>query len=81
MAAHSLSPKAFNEGNPSASMAWFKRGVTRLQHRLAWQHDYRSTFRELSALSDRELDDIGVARCDVRLIARQSADRTAAVRW
>lgn len=31
---------------------------------------YRSTIRELSQLSDRELDDIGVARFQIESIAR-----------
>ena len=35
---------------------------------------YRATLKELSALNDRELDDIGIVRADIRSIARQSAD-------
>lgn len=31
---------------------------------------YRSTLRELSRLSDRELDDIGIARFQIESIAR-----------
>jgi uncharacterized protein YjiS (DUF1127 family) len=34
---------------------------------------YRQVIRELMQLSDRELDDIGVARDDIGAIARQSA--------
>ena len=34
------------------------------------QSRLRKTVRELSALSNRELSDIGVARCDIYRIAR-----------
>ena len=47
--------------------------VARLQRRFAAYQLYRQTYDELQLLSDRDLDDIGIARCDVRRIARQSA--------
>ena len=31
-----------------------------------WTAEQRRTYRELSALTDRELNDIGLARCDLR---------------
>ncbi|MDQ4135391.1 MAG: DUF1127 domain-containing protein [Pseudomonadota bacterium] len=34
---------------------------------------YRATVRELSLLSDRELDDLGIARFEIDAIARQHA--------
>lgn len=34
---------------------------------------YRRTLNELHRLSDRELSDLGIARSDIRHIARQSA--------
>lgn len=34
---------------------------------------YITTLRELNKLSDRELDDIGLCRGDIELLARQSA--------
>lgn len=34
------------------------------------------TGRELNALSDRELADIGISRGDIRRIARENANRT-----
>jgi uncharacterized protein YjiS (DUF1127 family) len=34
------------------------------------QSRMKQTVRELSALSDRELSDIGVARCDIYRVAR-----------
>lgn len=30
----------------------------------------RNTYRELSALNDKELNDIGISRCDIPRIAR-----------
>ena len=32
--------------------------------------EYRRTYRELDRLSDRELADIGLARCDIEEVAR-----------
>ena len=34
---------------------------------------YRETVRELSQLSDRELDDLGISRFQIESIARQTA--------
>ena len=34
---------------------------------------YRETVRELSLLSDRELDDLGISRFQIERIARQNA--------
>ena len=34
---------------------------------------YRETLRELSQLSDRELDDLGIGRFEIDTIARQHA--------
>jgi uncharacterized protein YjiS (DUF1127 family) len=34
---------------------------------------YRETLRELSQLSDRELDDLGIGRFQIESIARQHA--------
>ncbi len=38
----------------------------------AWM-SYRETVRELSQLTDRELDDLGIARFQIDSIARQHA--------
>lgn len=38
----------------------------------AWRR-YRSSVRELSRLSDRELTDLGIHRADIEFVARQSA--------
>ena len=34
---------------------------------------YRETVRELSLLSDRELDDLGISRIQIENVARQNA--------
>ncbi len=34
---------------------------------------YRETVRELSLLSDRELEDLGIARFDIATVARKHA--------
>ena len=34
---------------------------------------YRETVRELSQLSDRELNDLGIVRYDIHYVARNSA--------
>jgi uncharacterized protein YjiS (DUF1127 family) len=33
---------------------------------------YRKTYDELSRMSDKELSDIGISRCDIKRIAKQS---------
>ncbi len=35
---------------------------------------YRATLQELNSLSDRDLSDLGIARCDIRRLAREAAD-------
>ena len=41
--------------------------------KLASWRRYRQTFRELAALNDRELADLGLGRRDIRTVARQAA--------
>jgi uncharacterized protein YjiS (DUF1127 family) len=41
--------------------------------RLASWRRYRQTFRELEALNDRELADLGLGRRDIRAVARQAS--------
>ena len=36
---------------------------------------YDRTFTELTALSDRELSDIGIARCDIRRLASEELSK------
>ena len=42
----------------------------------AWRR-YREAVRELSQLSDRELDDIGIRRGDIEFIVRRSVSPAA----
>jgi uncharacterized protein YjiS (DUF1127 family) len=44
----------------------------------AWRR-YREAVRELSQLSDRELDDIGIRRGDIESIVRHSVASKAAI--
>ncbi len=39
---------------------------------------FAATVRELSALSDRELADLGLSRCDIRGLAQRAARETVA---
>jgi uncharacterized protein YjiS (DUF1127 family) len=41
--------------------------------RLQSYRKYQETYRELSRLSPRELDDLGIARTDIPAVARQAA--------
>ena len=43
--------------------------------RVARRAAFRQTFNELSAMTDRELADIGVARCAIAGIAREASNR------
>lgn len=44
-----------------------------LADRLTRYRAYRATFTELSHLSDRELEDLGIWRTDISRIAREAA--------
>jgi uncharacterized protein YjiS (DUF1127 family) len=47
-----------------------------LKARFATWQAYRVTLQQLSQLSDRELDDIGVRRCDIPAVASRACDRS-----
>lgn len=47
--------------------------LNRLQRRWDVYKTYRRTVEELEALSDRELNDVGISRYDIRTVARDSA--------
>ena len=59
-------------------------GVRRLFANLvAWSAErraYRQAIFELNALSDRDLTDIGIARCDIPAVAREAAKANPAGR-
>ncbi|GHE93053.1 hypothetical protein GCM10016455_11510 [Aliiroseovarius zhejiangensis] len=40
--------------------------------KMAQRAQYRETVRELSALSDRELNDLGLGRASIRTVARMA---------
>ena len=42
-----------------------------LLQRLRAYRSYRQTVRELSLLSDRDLNDVGIARYEIEAVARQ----------
>ncbi len=44
--------------------------IERVKENRARAAEYNRTYRELQSLSNRELDDIGVRRCDIADIAR-----------
>lgn len=64
----------------SSEASWLRTKIAKLEAWWSWNRSYRQTVRELSELSTNELDDIGVARCDIPVIAMQSANKTYAVR-
>ena len=64
-----LADSAVAPASTHASGSLFGRLVTWLRE----QRRYRRTVNELSALSDRELDDIGLRRADIEDVARRSA--------
>lgn len=47
--------------------------MTLLRTRLRCWMQYRTNVRELDGCTDRELSDLGIARSDIRRVARQAA--------
>lgn len=58
--------------NPSSVGAWLHSLVVRFESWRERRRQYLATVKELNSLSDRELDDIGVVRCDIKTVARGS---------
>ena len=50
---------------------------TRIEAAHRRRKSYRNTVFELSQCSDRDLSDLGIARCDIRRLARESCDQQA----
>lgn len=49
--------------------------VNKIAKKIATYNRYRRTFRELSNLSNRELADIGISRCDIPNVAADAIIR------
>lgn len=58
-------------------LEWVRTTLIKLESSVIWYRQYRATAQELSALSNRELDDIGVVRCDIPKIALEAANSAA----
>ena len=61
---------------PIADGGFFSRMIAGLTTRYAQHAAYRRCMAELSALSDRDLRDLGLHRSMIRSIAREEAYRT-----
>ena len=55
--------------------AWLRGRVNRLLEAIAAKREMRRAIRELSALSDRELRDIGLTRSEILRVASQHVSR------
>lgn len=53
--------------------AGFNRAIDALRQFRARRAAFTQTYNELSVLSQRELDDLGIARSDIAAIAREAA--------
>lgn len=58
-----------------AGRTWIQQWLDDARHARARREVYRATHHALSSLSDRELADLGIFRCDIGQLARQAADR------
>ena len=81
MTTHAMTSKStFTGGGRSDTWSlvdWIRTTLIKLESSVIWYRQYRATVQELSALSNRELDDIGVARSDIPKIALDSANSAA----
>jgi uncharacterized protein YjiS (DUF1127 family) len=59
-------------GATSRMPAWLRVSAARFSAWLERRQQYRHTLGELSRLSDRDLADIGIARCDIPMIAAEA---------
>lgn len=58
-----------------ASRGWASRLAGSIRIKLHRQEIYRETLRELDALTDRELEDLGLSRMMIPSIAKEAARR------
>lgn len=79
MAAHAINSHGLEHADErrhdvSPLLELLKNVGSKLLASWAWYKHYRQTEDELASLSDRELNDIGIARYDIPWIALQSAN-------
>lgn len=79
MAMHVTTSDEFTHGNEqrhatSTIFSWLHNAALKLSDSWSWYQNYRQSIQELQGLTDRELDDIGIPRCDIPAIAMQSAN-------
>jgi len=60
---------------PKGVFAAFAALRARLDAAIRRRVEYARTLDELSQLTDRELNDLGFSRCDLRRVAREAADK------
>lgn len=52
----------------------FHQKSDQIRYAVAKRRVYRATFHELSVLNDRDLNDLGIARCDIKRLAQEAAN-------
>src|SRR6056297_3214035 len=73
---HHMAFTTFSGGKTDSALARLYNSVTEnLRERRAYNAVFWQTWRELSALSDRELADLGFARSDIGYLSREAAER------
>lgn len=56
-----------------AGRTFFQRNIGQIKTAMARRKVYRDTFHELAALSDRDLNDLGIARSNIKQLALEAA--------
>ena len=64
-----------NTGRLGSLGSWLERRVDSIRETMRRRRVYEQTYSELMALSQRELDDIGIGRGDISRIAHDTAAR------
>lgn len=64
-----------NTGRLGSLGSWLERRVDSIRETMRRRRVYEQTYSELMALSQRELDDIGIGRGDIGRIAHETAER------
>ena len=55
-------------------LGWLRAQLATAARGWRWYRNFRKTHEELSRLSDRDLEDLGIMRADIAAIAREAAD-------